>query len=90
MTKQTENQTEKKIELFDVSTGIERALGLVEALNQTNGNNLDTTGEAVLWSLRKVLLESMELCDQLDTQLTNEWYQNRQKNRQQDEGGEAK
>lgn len=73
MTKQTENQTEKKIELFDVSTGIERALGLVEALNQTNGNNLDTTGEAVLWSLRKVLLESMELCDQLDTQLTNEW-----------------
>ena len=79
MTKQTENQTEKKIELFDISTNIERALGLVEALNQTNGNNLDTTGEAVLWSLRKVLLESMELCDQLDTQLTQEWYQNRQK-----------
>lgn len=79
MTKQTENQTEKKIELFDVSTGIERALGLVEALNQTNGNNLDTTGEAVLWSLRKALLESMELCDQLDTQLTQEWYQNRLK-----------
>ena len=79
MTKQTENQTEKKIELFDVSTGIERALGLVEALNQTNGNNLDTTGEAVLWSLRKVLLESMELCDQLDTQLTHEWYQKQQK-----------
>ena len=84
MTKQTENQTEKKIEPFDVSTGIERALGLVEALNQTNGNNLDTTGEAVLWSLRKVLLESMELCDQLDTQLTHEWYQNRK----QDKGGE--
>ena len=83
MTKQTENQTEKKIELFDVSTGIERALGLVEALNQTNGDNLDTTGEAVLWSLRKELLESMELCDQLDTQLTHEWYQNRQK----EEGG---
>lgn len=84
MTKQTENQTEKKIELFDVSTGIERAIGLVEALNQINGNNLDTTGEAVLWSLRKTLIESMELCDQLDTQLTHEWYQNRQ----QDEGGE--
>lgn len=83
MTKQTENQTEKKIELFDVTTGIERALGLVEALNQTNGDNLDTTGEAVLWSLRKELLESMELCDQLDTQLTHEWYQNRQK----EEGG---
>jgi len=84
MTKQTENQTEKKIELFDVSTGIERALGLVEALNQTNGNNLDTTGEAVLWSLRKTLIESMELCDQLDTQLAHEWYENRQ----QDKGGE--
>ena len=79
MTKQTENQTEKKIELFDISTNIERALGLVEALNQTNGNNLNTTGEAVLWSLRKVLLESMELCDQLDTQLAHEWYENRQK-----------
>lgn len=85
MTKQTENQTEKKIELFDISTNIERALGLVEALNQTNGNNLDTTGEAVLWSLRKVLLESMELCDQLDTQLAHEWYENRQKQ----EGGAA-
>lgn len=86
MTKQTENRTEKKIELFDVSTGIERALGLVEALNQTNGNNLNTTGEAVLWSLRKALLESMELCDQLDTQLAQEWYENRQK-QQKEKGG---